>query len=189
MGQISGQLSLDRLPRDKVREERDASSRLVEAEAIAQVGEEGDAELLAGLHEPEHDVAGLTAICTHRAARDPALSHAGAQIIFGGIGVERDFGSLQHHQQFILPSVQPDQQLIQILVARALPEDVVEALGKEGAVRLDRGQLPMLQMPSSTGSVLPELEWKAPGGGGPDGNCRLYLGRQPYRRAYLMEAI
>lgn len=63
---------------------------------------------------------------------------------FGSTGVERDLGSLQHHQQLILPPVPPDKQLIQIHVAAALPEDFAEAFDKDGAVRLGGGQLPVL---------------------------------------------
>ena len=102
----------------------------VDAEAITQVGEEGDAELATGLHQAEHDVACLATIGAHRATRDPALGDAGAQVVFGGIGVERDLRSLHNLQQFVLSPVQASQQLTRFFVARALPKDLVEALSE-----------------------------------------------------------
>ena len=46
--------------------------------------------------------------------------------------MERDLGPLQHLQQFALSPVQARQQLTQLLVTGALPEDVVEAFGEDG---------------------------------------------------------
>ena len=92
----------------------------VDAEAITQVGEEGDAELATGLHQAEHDVACLATIGAHRATRDPALGDAGAQVVFGGIGVERDLRSLHNLQQFVLSPVQASQQLTRFFVALSL---------------------------------------------------------------------
>lgn len=87
---------------------------------LRPIDEEGDAELSAGLYQPAHAVAGLAAISTHCAARAATLGYANTQIVFRRIGAERDLGSMRHHQQFILPSVQSDQQPIQSLVAVAL---------------------------------------------------------------------
>jgi hypothetical protein len=79
-GRFRGGVSLRRLRAHQIGQRRDALGGPVEAEAIAEIGKEGDAELLAGLHQPEHDIAGLAAIGAHRAARDPALGYAGPLI-------------------------------------------------------------------------------------------------------------
>jgi hypothetical protein len=60
--------------------------------------------------------------------------------------VERDLGSLQHLQQFVLSPVQAGEQLAQLLVAGALPEDVVKALGEDGRLLRGRLLLPKLQI-------------------------------------------
>lgn len=88
-----------------------------EAESIAEIRKEGDAELPAGLHQPEHDIAGLAANGAHCTPRDPALGHAGAQVIFRGIGVKRDLRSPQYLQQFGLAAVQAGQQRLPVPVS------------------------------------------------------------------------
>lgn len=112
---------------------------------------------MAGLHEPEHDIAGLAAIGAHGAARNPALGDAGPRVVFGGIGVERDLGPLQHLQQFALSPVQGRQQLTQLLVTGALPEDVVEALGEDGRLLCGRLLLPELQIAVEAPDLVSDL--------------------------------
>ncbi len=70
------------------------------AKPITEIMPEGKPELLAGLHEAEHGIARDTPIPAHGAARDLAFGDATAQIILGGIGVQRDFGSFENFQQF-----------------------------------------------------------------------------------------
>lgn len=67
-GRFPGELVSDGPNSDEVRKEGDALDRSLEAEAVAEVSEEGDVELAAGLHQPEHNIAGLAAIGAHRAA-------------------------------------------------------------------------------------------------------------------------
>lgn len=86
VGQISGRCGSGGPNDGEFGKERDAPSWFIEAEPVTQIGEEGDAELSAGLHQPEHDVTGLAAVSTHGAARDATLGSAGAQIAFGRIG-------------------------------------------------------------------------------------------------------
>ena len=77
---------------DEVREERD---RLLGwyAEAVAEIAEEGDVELAAGLHQAEQDVTGLASGLTDGSAGDLALGDEGADVVFGAIGGERDLGA------------------------------------------------------------------------------------------------
>lgn len=146
MGQITGRCDFTPVARSSDRAAGDALGGSVDSGPITEIGDEGDAELSAGLHELEHDVAGLAAIGAHRAARDPALGHAGPQVVLGGIGVEQDLGPLQHLQQFVLSPVQAGEQLAQFMIAGALPEDLVEALGKDRSVHSRRLLLPELQI-------------------------------------------
>ena len=59
---MRGGASLRRLLAHQTGQRRDALGGPVEAEPIAEICEEGDAELATGLHQPEHDVARLAAI-------------------------------------------------------------------------------------------------------------------------------
>jgi hypothetical protein len=64
-------------------------------EAGAEVVEEQDFEL-AGLREAEHDVAGLAAAFADGSAGDFAFGGEGADVVFGGVGVERDIRPVEH---------------------------------------------------------------------------------------------
>src|SRR5208283_3504362 len=83
------------------------------AEAGAEIVEEGNFQFLAGLGEAEHHVAGLSAFFADRSAGDFALGDEGSDVVFGGVGVEGDFGSIEHAQEFLLAPEQAFQQTIE----------------------------------------------------------------------------
>lgn len=77
------------------------------APAIANISEERDAKLHAGLHEAEHGVASDATVKAHGAARDFALGDAGTDIVFRSIRVQGDIGVIEYFQQFGFAAVQP----------------------------------------------------------------------------------
>lgn len=99
----------------------------IQAEAIAEIGEEGDAELAAGLHQAKQDIARLAAFRAHGTARDFPLDDAGAQIILGGVCVQWDVRPLQNLEQFRLAPMQADEQLVERFKPGAQGEYPVEA--------------------------------------------------------------
>ena len=70
---------------DKVGERRNPRLTCVQSEAVAEIGEERQSELTAGLRKPQHHIPCHAAIGTHRAAGDLALDHAGAQVVLGRV--------------------------------------------------------------------------------------------------------
>jgi hypothetical protein len=87
---------------------------------------ERDAELAAGLHQAEQDVAGSPPLLAHGAAGDPALGDAGADVVLGRIGVQRDLGPPRHPPQLVLAPGQAGQQPIRHDMAGAAGEGPLE---------------------------------------------------------------
>ncbi|ACI59537.1 hypothetical protein Rleg2_6158 (plasmid) [Rhizobium leguminosarum bv. trifolii WSM2304] len=104
---------------------------------VPEIVVKGKPKLLAGFHQTKHDVARNTAIATHRAAGDLSLRDKTPQIIFGCIGVQRNFGMIEHLEQLVLPSRQPFKQLIECLITGAQGEDPVEP-SSEGRSSMQR---------------------------------------------------
>ena len=90
---------------------------VADAQPIAKIVPERQAELLAGLHQAEHAVTRLPAIATDRAARDLSLDDKASQISFRRIGVQRRFRSLENAQQLGLAALQASQELIEVAIA------------------------------------------------------------------------
>ncbi len=99
---------------------------ITEAKPVSQIMVEREPELLAGLHQTEHDVSRDPAVAAHRAAGDFSFRDEGPQVIFRCVGVQRDAGMLEHLQQLVLPSMQPLKQLVECLITGAQGEDPVE---------------------------------------------------------------
>lgn len=97
-----------------------------DAEAASEVLEERDAELSAGFHQAEQDVPSLAAGLSDGSARDLAFDDDRPDVVFGPIGVERNFGAVQHPQQVGLLLAQPTQQLVERDVAANLAENATE---------------------------------------------------------------
>ncbi|HET6190924.1 MAG TPA: hypothetical protein VFE59_28465, partial [Trebonia sp.] len=83
-----------------------------DAEPGAQVVPECDAELPAGLGEPQEGVAAVAADVALGSAADLTLGHLTADVVFRAVGVQRYFGAVEYLQQFRLVGVQPLQQAI-----------------------------------------------------------------------------
>src|SRR3954470_1431949 len=111
---------------DEVSEARNGGASW-DADPVAEVVPEGDAELLAGLGEAEEGVAALAAKIALGAAADLALGHLAADVVLGTVGVQRDLWMVEHHQQLGLVGVQPLQQAVERDEAGAALEDAVEA--------------------------------------------------------------
>jgi len=107
-GAVSGQSGLSGLP-DEQRERR-YWLLCGYSEAVAQISEERDVELDAGLHQAEQDIAGILACLTDGSAGYLALGDEGADVVFGAIGVERDLGAIENAQEFMLAAIQPGKQ-------------------------------------------------------------------------------
>src|SRR6202035_5992869 len=73
----------------------------------AKIIPEGDAELPAGLGEPEKCIAAVATDVAVGSAADVAFGHLATDVVFRAIGVERNFRVIEHHQQFVYDGVQP----------------------------------------------------------------------------------
>jgi hypothetical protein len=100
---------------DEGREDGDV--RAGDAETVAEVVEEGILSFHAGLGEAEHDLAGLAALFTDGSARDFALGDEGADVVFRGVGVERDLRSFEHAQKLVFAQERALQQKIEGRIA------------------------------------------------------------------------
>ena len=70
-----------------------------DAEAIAEVGPEGDGVLLAGFLERQEGVAASSAVLAAGAAADLAEGHRVPDILLRAVGVERHLRALERDQQ------------------------------------------------------------------------------------------
>src|ERR1700738_3373727 len=96
-------------------------------EPAAQIIPDGDAEFVTCFGETEESVTAVPSDVASRPGADLAPRHLTANVVFRAVGVERDFGSLQHHQQLGLVGMQARHQAIQRGKASAAKEDAVEA--------------------------------------------------------------
>jgi len=102
-------------------------SRIADPEPVAQIVPEGQTELLAGLHQAKQIVPSDAPVAAHSTAGDLVRDHKTAQIIFGRVGVKRDFRPLEYAQQFCLSAQEPQQQLVEIAITGADREDPVKS--------------------------------------------------------------
>ena len=93
---------------------------------------EGDAELLAGLHQPEHDVAGNATVDTDGAAGDLAPGDEGTNIVLRRVGVQWNIRVLENFEQFSLSSMEAQEQLVELGIAGTSGEYFVELAPKLG---------------------------------------------------------
>ena len=82
-------------------------------EASAEIVEEGDFELPAGLGEPEHDVAGVAASVAEGPAGDFALGDEDADVVFRGVGVQRNMGMVEDAQEIVLEAKEAPEQAVE----------------------------------------------------------------------------
>jgi IS66 C-terminal element len=63
-----------------------------------------------------------------------------ADVVFGAVGVERDFRSFEHHQQFGFVGVKPRQQPVEDIEAGAAPE-IQSNLARKAALLIETSKL------------------------------------------------
>src|SRR3954454_11383427 len=83
-------------------------------------------ELPAGLGQTREGVAAVAAAVAVRATADLTLGHLTADVVFRAVGVQGDFGAVEHHQQLELVGVQPLEQSIKYGKAGAAAEDAIK---------------------------------------------------------------
>src|SRR5205085_5376895 len=74
----------------------------------------------------------LRLVITARSTADLALGDLAADVVFGAVGVKRDLGAVEHHQQFGFIGVQPGEQSIEGGKAGLALEKSVEAGAQRG---------------------------------------------------------
>ena len=77
-----------------------------DAEARTKVIPEDNPKFFACLAEAEEPVTAVAAHVATSAATDFSFGYHAANVVFGAIGVERDFGTFQHLQQLSFVGVQ-----------------------------------------------------------------------------------
>src|SRR5215831_20043003 len=103
-----------------------------DGKSVAQIVPECDFELGACFGEAEEGVAAVAAEIAARAAAEFAPGDVAADVVFRSVGVQRDFGSVEHHQQFWLIGVEPREQAIECDEAGVSLEDAVEPRPQSG---------------------------------------------------------
>ncbi len=91
---------------------------------------EGDAELLAGLHQPEHDVTGNPAVKAYGAAGDLSPGDEGTNIVLRRVGVQWNIRVFEHLEQFSLSSMEAQEQLVERRIAGTSHEYLLEPAPK-----------------------------------------------------------
>src|SRR4029078_6536906 len=91
-----------------------------------------DAQFVTRPGETEESIAAVPADVAPRAGAALAPCALTTNVVFRTVGMERDFGSLQHHQQLSLIGMQPRKQAIQRGEAGTAKEDAGEACAQRG---------------------------------------------------------
>src|SRR5580698_8698123 len=103
-----------------------------DAESVAKVVPERDFELGAGFGETEKGIAAITTDIAAGAGTDLAPGDMAADVVLRSVGVQRDFGSVEHHQQLGLVGVEPREQAVERDEAGVALEDAVEPCPQRG---------------------------------------------------------
>src|SRR5438132_9120269 len=83
------------------------------SQSCAEVVPEHDFELGTGLGEGEEGIAAVTPDITARATTDLAPGDVAADVVLRPIGVQRNLGPFEHHQQLGLVGVEPREQTVE----------------------------------------------------------------------------
>ena len=108
-------------------------------EPCAEVIPEADAELGAGFGEAEKGIAGVATAIASGTARDFSPCDVTTNVVLGAVGVQRNFGALEHLEQFRLVGMKPCEQAIERDEAGLAGEDAIE-LGFQIGLALRRGR-------------------------------------------------
>jgi hypothetical protein len=87
--------------------------RTWDIEPCAEIIPEADAELGAGLGEAKEGIARVATAIAAGAARDFAPCDVTTNVVLGAVGVQRNFGALEHLEQFRLVGMKPCEQAIE----------------------------------------------------------------------------
>src|ERR1700687_2611515 len=109
-----------------------------DGESVAKVVPERDFELGAGFGETEKGIAAITTDIAAGAGTDLAPGDVAADVVLRSVGVQRDFGSVEHHQQLGLVGVEPREQAVEGDGAGLAREDAIEPRPQHGLSPLDR---------------------------------------------------
>ena len=80
------------------------------SETRAEIVPECDSELCAGLGEAEEGIAAIATGVASGASADLSLDDLAADVVLRSVGVERDFGPIEHHEQFAFVGMEPREQ-------------------------------------------------------------------------------
>ena len=97
-----------------------------DSKSVAKVVPECDFELGAGLSEAEEGIAAIPPDVAAGTGADLAAGDVAADVVFRSVGVQRDFGSVEHHQQLGLVGVEPREQAVEGDEAGLARKDAVE---------------------------------------------------------------
>ena len=98
-----------------------------DTETTSEVVPECDAEFGARLGQSEEGIAAVTSEIAAGSSADFTPCYLTSDVVFGAIGMQRDFRPLQDPQQFVLVGRESCQQAIQGDEAGALAEDAIKA--------------------------------------------------------------
>ncbi|MHC2357816.1 hypothetical protein ACVMB3_007339 [Sinorhizobium meliloti] len=87
---------------------------------------------MAGLHQPEHDVACDAAVQAHGAAGNLASGDEGTNIVLRRVGVQWNIRVLENLEQFIPASMEAQVQFVERRIAGTSREYLVEPAPKPG---------------------------------------------------------
>jgi hypothetical protein len=96
-------------------------------EPRAEIVPDGDFEFCAGLDETEEGVAAVAAGIASGASADLTPGDLTADVVLRPVGVEWDFGPIEHHQQFALVGMEPCEETVEGDEAGVAREDAIEA--------------------------------------------------------------
>ena len=129
---------------DEAREERDFEAW--DAEAVADEVVERQFQFHAGFGQPQHGVARVAAFFADSSTGNFSFGDEGADVVFGSVGVDRNFRAFENAQEPVLVLKQPSEQPVERDVACAGAfEDAIETGAQELGLFRSGRQLVFLQ--------------------------------------------
>ena len=116
-----------------------------DGEARAEIVPERDPQFETGFCQTNEAVAAVGTRVTAGATANLSPCHLSANVIFRSIGVERNLGTLEHHEQFGLLFVQPSEQTVECDESGLELEDAIEPCQQHALAPLSRTATVSLQ--------------------------------------------
>src|SRR5262249_32616267 len=104
--------------------------RVWHCQSRAEIIPEHDADFCAGLVEAEKSVAAVATGIASGAAAHFSLGDLAADIVLRAVGMQRNFGAVEHHEQFAFVGVQAREQTVEGDESGLAGEDAIEARPK-----------------------------------------------------------